>query len=158
MAPEHPDAANDVVLVKLFWEFMTNLVANRCWSQAFFVVLPPYHFAAAFLANKNEQNEAAAIWKRAAEALLKLEKFVHLNPGHLAGSLLADVAVHHWQFTGEMWALGQSNNWDPCSREFRKQAFLAFAGPSTTKVSCEAAFNHIKDSNRQSKGTGPRRE
>ena len=144
----HPSAKRDTVLVWLYWSFTMELVSLRAWSQVHLTILPPYHYAMAFVQDQGEKDDAHGMFQRMAETVMALEDFVQKNPSNkLTRSLLTDVSVHHWILTREFIMIGTQRGWH--SNEFMEQAVSVFACGNSTKFSLESAFNHLKDSLRQ---------
>ena len=145
-------AAHDRSLVRSQWNLVRDLVANRCWSQLFHSVLPPYHFSMVFLDDKEKLKEARNIWRKTFTAILQLENFVKQHPADpFTRALLTDISTHDWTLTREFWITGKKCDFDPMDADFRELAFVCFGGPCSTGYTLESAFNHIKDAQRHSK-------
>lgn len=144
-------ASADVKLAKLHWDFLMDLAANRCWSQSFHTILPPYHFTMVFLP-PDSVGDAQGIWETTCRSLLRLERYCNDRPDdHYAKKLLADVGTLAWPIVREFWTVGRECPWNVSDESFQKLAYTCFAGPVTTKATLESAFNHVKDSTRQSR-------
>ena len=144
---DDPVSKRDGALALLHWTFTLELISFRAWSQVHLTILPPFHYAMAFL-ESDDKEEAIGMFKRMANVVMDLEAFVMQNPGNkLVRSLLTDLSTHHWVLTREFIMLGTQKGWD--SPEFMEQCVAVFAAGNSTKYTLESAFNHIKDSLRQ---------
>ena len=63
--------------------------------------------------------------------------------------MFQDMQTHAWVIVREILITGQRCGWEPDDEDLTSLAW----GPCTTKSTVESAFNHVKDTARQSKQT-----
>ena len=149
---DHPAALLDKKIIQLHWDFLCDLVANRCWSQTMWTMLPPFHFSLMFLKDREGLDWARKTMRRIATALKLLEDHVKNNPANaFTRALLTDVATHHWVITREFWSICRECDFRLDNQELRELGFACFAGSVETAYTMESCFNHAKDSIRQTK-------
>ena len=149
---DHQLAVLDKKLIQLHWNFLCDLVANRCWSQTFWTMLPPFHFSLMFLKDREGLDWARKTLRRITIALQLLEDYVKRTPANpFTRALLTDVATHHWVITREFWSICKKCDFSLDNRELRELGFACFGGSVSTAYTMESCFNHMKDSVRQTK-------
>ena len=146
--PDDPCLKDDSTLLSQFLLFITELSANRCWSQAFWSLSVPYAFAGLYASSQEDRQWMQGQLRKLANAALALEAHlatVQKKAGDLQ-RLYKDLGTMSWQLTRELLVSGLAADWSPADPVLRQLCHAMYAGPGSTKDGLESAFNYLKDS------------
>ena len=148
------DDGSEQSRLELFFRFLYELGASRCWSQIQFSMLCPQFLAAIWHESMDVRAESLArardIWK----AVLAAEDVVYEKPDAPQESerirkplkkCLDDMGWNSLQIARESYSVARAAEWSPGDSQLRQLAHKLFARPCTTKHFLEDAFAHISD-------------
>lgn len=150
--PHDPRVQQEKRLLEQYAAFAIELMANRCWSQAFWTLSLPYCAAGIFATAIDDRVRCQNFCLNLATAILKLEDLMLAKPNHASlRQLYDDLGACEWQLTRELLVMIMKPGFSWQNPDFRRLCFSIFGGPGCTKDCLESCFNHLKDSLRASK-------
>ena len=149
---DDPTAREDVAICQNLFDLVTNLAANRAWSQMFYSMVFPWCLAAAYVQGETRKQSISRNLSDLANALLSLEEFcMQPTASDSAKALLYDIGTHNWAVTREVLVEGERCGWSLDDAELKALCVALFAAPHTTKEILESAFGWLRDTLRHNK-------
>lgn len=150
--PDDPEVATDKKLLEQYAAYVIHLSANRCWSQSFWTMTLPYALAGLFATDTTKRVRTQKYLVHLTNAIIKLEELIKNDPRNLdLHKLRSALSTCDLSLVREIMVIGSKVGFNWQNTELRSLCFSLFGGPGSTKDALEAAFNHVKDSVKQSK-------
>ena len=150
--PDDPGVARDKKLLEQYAAYVVHLSANRCWSQQFWTMTLPYALAGLFATDTAKRARTQKYLVLLTNAIIRLEELIKKDPKDLdLHKLRSALSTCDLPLVREIMVVGSRVGFNWQNAELRSLCFSLFGGPGSTKDALEAAFNHVKDSVKQSK-------